>query len=88
MIAHGVMGLVQGKFDPYGDLVFETLAASEVLVYPSALISLACGIGLLWRRTAALAARLMLASLLLWLLPLRVPGILLSPLWIFGGPAA
>ena len=47
--------------------------------YPCALISLACGIGLLWQRTAAAAARLLLSYLLLWLLLLRLPTMFLSP---------
>jgi hypothetical protein len=37
------------------------------------------GIGLLCERTAALAARVLLATLLLWLLVFRVPNIIRSP---------
>lgn len=44
-----------------------------------AYVSIACGIGLLWRRTAAAAARVLLAYLLLWLLLVRLPGMLLVP---------
>src|SRR5262249_46755687 len=39
-------------------------------------ISVACGMGLLWERGAAPAARALLAYLLLWLLVIRVPGLL------------
>ena len=55
------------------------MPAREVLVYLCAFISLASGIGLLWQRAAAPAARVLLAYLLLWLLLLRVPGIFLAP---------
>jgi uncharacterized membrane protein len=48
--------------------------AREVLVYLCAFISLASGVGLLWQRAAAPAARVLLAYLLLWLMVLRVPG--------------
>ncbi len=40
----------------------------RVLIYLCNFVSLATGLGLLWRRTAALAARVLLAYLLLWLL--------------------
>ena len=55
------------------------MPARELLVYFCGFISLASGIGLLWQRTAAPAARVLLASLLLWLLLFRVPYIFLSP---------
>lgn len=40
-----------------------------------ALLSLVCGMGLLWRRTAAPAARVLLAYLLVWSLLVSLPGI-------------
>jgi uncharacterized membrane protein len=78
MIALGIMGLIQGDFDPVWDPVLKGVPGREILIYLCALISLACGICLLWRRTATLAARVLLASELLWLLLLRVPGIFIS----------
>jgi len=78
MIALGIMGLIQGRFTPIWDPVPSGVPAREVLVYLCAFISLASGIGLLWRGTAAPAARVLLASLLLWLAVFRVPFILLA----------
>src|SRR6185369_16324530 len=57
-----------------------------------AFISLASGIGLLWRRTAAVAARVIFASLMVWLLVLRLPYLFFqTPLvlaaWTFGSTA-
>ncbi len=49
------------------------MPARAVLVYFCAFISLATGTGLLWQRTAALAARVLLCCLLFWLLAWRVP---------------
>jgi uncharacterized membrane protein len=51
----------------------------EVLVHLCAAISLVCGLGLLWKRTAAPAARVLFALLLLWLLALRVRAIVRAP---------
>jgi uncharacterized membrane protein len=82
MIALGILGLITGNFTPVWDPVPKGVPAREVLVYLSVFISLASGIGLLWLRTAAPAARLLLASLLLWLLLFRVPNLFLAP--IFG----
>jgi uncharacterized membrane protein len=79
MIGLGIMGLVEGNFDPVWNPVSQSLPARGVLVYLTALVSLACGIGLFWKRTATLAARVLLACQLAWLLLWRVPRIFLSP---------
>lgn len=78
MIALGIMGLIQRNFTPPWDPV-PGVPARVVLVYLCALISVVSGIGLLLKRTATPTARLLLASLLLWLLVFRVPYLFLTP---------
>jgi hypothetical protein len=60
--------------------------AREAFAYFSSSVSLACGIGLFWRRTAALAAGVLLALLVLWLLIWRVPALFHASL--IEGPGA
>jgi len=79
MIALGILGLIKGDFAPIWQPVPKGVAGREVLAYLCAFVSILCGIGLLWRRSAAPAARVMLGYLLLWLLLLRVPGIFRAP---------
>jgi uncharacterized membrane protein len=78
-IALGILGFIKGDLTPVWDPLPKGVPAREVLVYLCAIISFASGVGLLWRRTAALAARVLLAYLLLWLLLFRVPAILSAP---------
>ena len=51
----------------------KSFPSRETLVYLCAFISLASGVGLLWQRTAAIAARVLLLWFLIWLLLLRLP---------------
>jgi uncharacterized membrane protein YphA (DoxX/SURF4 family) len=53
--------------------------ARELLAYLCAFVAVACGIGLLWRRAAAVASRVLLAWLLLWLLLFRVTDLVRAP---------
>jgi uncharacterized membrane protein len=89
MIWLGIMGLSKGTFVQVWQPVPKWVPAREALAYLCAFISLASGIGLLWRRTAAVAARVLFASLMVWLLVLRLPNLFFeTPLvlvaWTFG----
>ena len=75
MIAFGILNLVKGDLTVLWEPIPKSIPAREVLVYLCAAVSLASGIGLLWRRTAALAARVLLAFFVLWLLVWRIPGL-------------
>jgi uncharacterized membrane protein len=80
LIALGIQGLIKGDFTAVWQPVPQGVPAREVLVYLCASVSLASGIGLLWRRTAGLAARVLLALLVLWFLLWRVRALFLAPL--------
>ena len=77
LIALGIMGLIRGDFTPIWIPVPNFVPAREALVYLSAIVPLASGVGLLWERTAAIASRVLLGFLLAWLLLLDVPNLLL-----------
>lgn len=73
MVGLGIVGLVTGHFTPTWSGVPSGLPARAALAYVCALVSLGCGAGLLWHRSAAVAARVLLAFFALWLLFFRVP---------------
>ncbi|MGH3054011.1 MAG: DoxX family membrane protein [Gaiellaceae bacterium] len=79
LIGLGILGLVQHDFGVIWQPVPKSAPARELLVYLCPSIFLASGIGLLFRRTATLAARVLLTSLLLWLLVMRLPALFISP---------
>ena len=79
MIAVGILGLIKGDFAPIWNSVPVALPAREVLAYICAFVSLGCGVGLLWQRAAATAARVLFVYLLLWMLLIKVRYIFLAP---------
>jgi len=78
-IVLGIQGLVTGKFTAVWSPVSENTPAREGLAYLCAIVSLASGAGLLWKRTARFAAGTLFAYLLLWCLVFRLPVVLSEP---------
>ena len=78
MTGIGIIGLLHRNFVPLWNPA-PKVSAGSLLVSLSSLISLSAGIGLLIRRTAGAAARVLLATFLLWLLLFRLPNFLLVP---------
>lgn len=92
LIALGITGLIQGGFVAGWEGVPKAVPARGALAYLCAVISLACGAGLLWRRSAAIAARVLLAWLLIWMVWVKGSTIVRAPLvegsWQFWGETA
>jgi uncharacterized membrane protein len=78
-ITLGILGLVRGDLPPVWAPLPRWVPAREIFVYLCALVSLTGGIGLLWPRTAAVAARVLSGYLLLWWLLFRVPYLFIMP---------
>jgi len=78
MIGLGIVGLLHPEFVPVWNPIRASIAGRGVFLYLGPLISLACGMGLLVPRVAAVATRLLLTTLLFWLLVFRLPNFLLA----------
>lgn len=85
MIALGILGLGTGDFALVWQPVPAWVPLREALAYAFAAASLAAGLGISWRRTAAPAAAMALGYFFLWWLLLRVPAFVVSPLDNAGG---
>ncbi len=80
MIGLGILSLVKGDFTVVWQGAPKGVPAREFLVYFTALVSLFSGVSLLWRRTAAIAAAVLLASFILWFLVWRVRALFIASL--------
>jgi uncharacterized membrane protein len=85
LIALGILGLGNGDFAMVWQPVPAWVPFREALAYAFASASLAAGLGLLWRRTAATAAAIALGYFSLWWLLLRLPAFLIAPVQNAGG---
>jgi uncharacterized membrane protein len=93
MAGLGILGLFQGGATPTWAGVPATLPGHTALVYCSCLVSLLTGIGLLWRRTSLISARVLLGAFVLWWLAFRLPVVFRYPTnsgawWAVGDTAA
>jgi uncharacterized membrane protein YphA (DoxX/SURF4 family) len=79
IIGLGILGLLKGDFATIWQPVPTGIPARAVLAYLSGLVFVGSGIGVLWPPAAALAARVLLIFLLLWLLVLRMPAMFVAP---------
>jgi len=80
MIALGILGFASGDFAAIWQPVPRGLPGREVLAGLCALVALASGTALLWRRTAAIAARVLFGYLLLRMLLFKATSIFCAPL--------
>ncbi len=79
LIALGVLGFITGDFASVWQSVPKGLPGREPLAYLCALMELGLGLGLLWKQSATVAARVLLGFMLLWILLLRVPALFTAP---------
>lgn len=80
LIALGILGLLlRGHFAPIWRPVPLDFPARAGLAWLCGMVALGCGIGLLWPRTAAVSARVLLVYLLLWLVAFKLSVIVRAP---------
>lgn len=72
MVGLGVAGLVQHDFAAIWQPVPKRWPGREALVWLSGSVALLCGLGLLWRRSAAAAAGALTVVLLAWLVVFKL----------------
>ena len=80
MIGLGIIGFVFGDFAGAWQSVPASMPGRQALEYAAATLMLLCGIGLLFVRTEAMAARVLFPYLALLVLLLKVPAVLKAPL--------
>jgi uncharacterized membrane protein len=79
MIGLGILGLVHGDFTPIWSGVPKAMPGREIVAYLCAVVSLVCGLGLLWPRSAVFASGALLGYFFIWMLLFRVPLVFRAP---------
>ena len=91
MIGLGTLALVYGDFALVWQPVAAWVPGRTILAYGSGVLMLLCGVGLLFRTTAAYAVRVLFPYLIVWLL-LKVPALVVAPqmeaVWLGAGELA
>lgn len=80
MIALGILGLIKGDFTQVFQPVPKGMPMREALAYVCAVLCVAGGAGLLWQRSATIAARTILVLVVFWTLLCKARFIVLAPL--------
>jgi uncharacterized membrane protein len=80
MIGLGIVGLIYGDFASMWKLVPSSGPGRQALAYASSALMLMGGIGLLWKRTEALAASVLFSYWALMVLLLKLPVVVRHPL--------
>jgi uncharacterized membrane protein len=78
MIGLGVLALIYGDFAMVWQPVPQWVPGRTMLAYASGIIMLLGGVGLLFRATAAWAARILFPYLIIWML-LKLPSLVAAP---------
>jgi uncharacterized membrane protein len=78
MIGLGVLALIYGDFALVWQPVAPWVPARTLLAYGSGVLMLGCGIGLVFRATAAWAVRILFPYLIAWAL-LKMPALVVAP---------
>lgn len=80
LIGLGIVGLISGDFaSVWQQIPIAHLPFRPFFAYAVAVIEIATGIGLLFRRSAAIASRVLLVFLLLWAVLLKLPAVIVNP---------
>src|SRR5437868_2419275 len=77
--ALGIIGILLADFTPVWAGVPDGMPGREILVYLTAALSVATGLGLLWSLTARKASLALLAAFLAWFVLVRLPPAILAP---------
>lgn len=80
LIALGVFGIANGDWAQEWKFAPAWLPGHQPLAYMTAALMLACGAGLLWKRTEAISARVLVPYWAVVLLLLKVPTVVKHPL--------